>query len=57
MWSNVFPHVDKGRFLFLIYFYEGVFNEKNEGHFSAEYRPRRGALGIGARLLTSGSSA
>ena len=30
MWSNVFPHVDKGRFLFLIYFYEGVFNEKTK---------------------------
>ena len=30
MWSNVFSHVDKGRFLFLIYFYEGVFNEKTK---------------------------
>ena len=30
MWSNVFSHLDKGRLLFLIYFYEGVFNEKTK---------------------------
>ena len=30
MWSNVISHLDKGRLLFLIYFYEGVFNEKTK---------------------------